>query len=1692
MKTSIVVLILIICFFPSLFASENIKFENYFLEEGLSQSTVLTVYQDSLGFMWFGTQDGLNKYDGYEFKVFKHDPFDSTTIADNFIWGLGQDELGNLWVANNSGPDKMDISTELVTNLGHNPNNPKTLRDPDINNWNVDTTGILWFATAGGGISRFNPEINGFIHYRYDSNDSTTISSDNVQFIFNDDHGTLWVRADNGLNRYNRETDDFTRFIHEPDNPFTLSDSVVTNIYFDSTDVFWVGTLNGLNKLDRETGKIKRYLHDPENPNTLSDTLVTSIIKDTTGTIWVGTENGGLNKFDAETETFTRINLDIFDTGSDIYTHIAHIFPDRNSNLWIVIGSRSFGHREYRGILKYDISDNKFIDFTYNSKNPNCITDSALTHFIEDEYADGLWLCTSDDGVFRYDEATEELTHYQHDPDDPYSISGNPRLGEGFRNWRWLQQSNGNVWLSTDAGGVDVFDRETERFHHYTANPLNPYSLGAPVIHQILEDNRGNIWIGTYGGGVNKYSPEKQKFDHFEHKPYDENSLRDNSIWSFYVDDEDILWVGTYETGLTRMDRTLGEYSFYDIDERNDFRDNIIAIHEDKDEILWLGIFPGGIACFDKERGEVIKRYQPDFEDTTSFLSHSPTAFAEDSQGTLWITGRDDGIGGGLFKYNSEDDNFQRFHHDLDDSLSLSSNLAISIYIDIFDTIWVGTHRGVNKFNRKTETFARYDHDQADRNSLSHNTVFAVTGDTLGNLWMGTPAGLNKFDRETESFTRYTERDGLANNHVYGVVLDKNGHIWASTNNGISRLDPTTEEFKNYDVNDGLQSNEFNQHAYYISQDGEIFFGGINGFNAFYPDSLKDNPNIPDIVITSLKIDDQEIAKNISENFENKEIHLSYKQDLISFDFVALDYIDPSQHQYAYMLEGFDKDWRYTDANRRFASYTNLDAGNYVFRVKGSNCDGIWNEAGVSVNIAVSPAPWETWWAYIIYILIIGGSVFGYIRYKNIQHEKELEQERMVSEKLQQANEALKRADKMKDEFLANTSHELRTPLNGIIGIAESLIDGATEKLNEETQKNLSMIISSGRRLTHLVNEILDFSKLKSKEITLQKKIVDMKQITEIILTLSQPLLAGKDIELKDEISQEILPVEGDENRLQQILHNLIGNAIKFTESGYVAVYNSEIDGMTEIIVEDTGIGIPEDKYDTIFQSFEQVDSSSKRMYGGTGLGLAVTKKLVELHGGNIWLESEVGKGTKFHFTLPKGEAEKMESIAFYHPETEEESIISGIQDEEASLEIESEEIYGVPEKFTILVVDDDPVNVKVLENHLSLQNYEVIQAFNGFQALDAMETHDIDLVLLDIMMPKMSGYDVCQKIRETYPITQLPVIILTAKNQATDLVTSLQLGANDYLTKPFSKTELFARLKTHLNLAKINYSYSRFVPHEFLNFLGKDSILELRYGDQIQKEMTVMFADIRSYTTLSESMTPKENFNFLNAYLGRVGPIIKEKHGFVNQYYGDGIMSLFTRSPRDSLVAAIDMQKKVAEYNEERKKKDRVPIRIGIGIHTGKLMLGIIGDRVRMEGGVVSDTVNSASRIEGLTKYYGASILTSEVTFSQIEDLANFNFRFLGKVQVKGKHETLAMFEFFDGDSQQMKALKAQTKIDFEDGLYQYFDKDFESASQLFAKVLAMNPNDKAAQLYLERSNQYQKEGIPGDWDGVELIDRK
>ncbi len=685
------------------------------------------------------------------------------------------------------------------------------------------------------------------------------------------------------------------------------------------------------------------------------------------------------------------------------------------------------------------------------------------------------------------------------------------------------------------------------------------------------------------------------------------------------------------------------------------------------------------------------------------------------------------------------------------------------------------------------------------------------------------------------------------------------------------------------------------------------------------------------------------------------------------------------------------------------------------------------------------------------------------------------------SHELDKKNTELSRINTLKDEFLANTSHELRTPLNGIIGLAESVFETTRSRLVASERAHLRMIMMSGKRLATLINDILDFSKLRHKSIELSRRAVDVHGAVDAIVELSRPLVGARSVTLSNDVPQSIAKVAADENRLQQILHNLVANAIKFTHAGSVRIAATLQGDSVRVTVRDTGIGIDASKLDRIFESFEQADGSTEREYGGTGLGLAITKKLVELHGGRLDVTSEVGIGSTFSFTLPRAtdEAASVPAPAF-RPEPEDDDAGAPLSTRVSALPVPRR-------RYRVLAADDDPVNLAVLGAQLKQEGFDIVQAADGFEALARLDGPTrFDALLLDVMMPRMSGYEVCRRVRRIAATKELPVLLLTAKNQPDDIVEGFDAGANDYLTKPFSRKELLARVQTHIWMAQKNTAFGRFVPREFLDLLGKRDVADVQRGDCVLRDMSVLFSDIRGFTTMSEQMAPDETFRFLNRCLERIGPRIREHNGFIDKYIGDSVMALFPNDATDAVSAALAIAREIEIYSASLVKLGGSAMAVGTAIHRGPLMLGTIGEEHRIEATVIADTVNVASRLEGIAKALSVSVLISEDIARAHAQPSELGLRSLGRIRVRGRLRPMAVFEVTAACTDDVRNARVKTKDAFAEALAVYEKADFRQSVKLCEALLTETPSDGPARFLLTQSREMARSVIPDSWDGT------
>lgn len=788
------------------------------------------------------------------------------------------------------------------------------------------------------------------------------LSQATVNAILQDRRGFMWFATEGGLNQYDGYQ--FTVYHHDLDNPKSLSDNLVLSLFEDRDGTLWIGTNSGLDRLDRSTGIFVHYPKDVTGSSTLSGVPVSIIGQDPSGALWVGTDGSGLYALDPATNRITEYNHNPQDSRSISNDTIHLIYVDREGEVWIGTDG---------GLDRFDHKTGTFSNFLPASMSSLMGSNVSVRAIYEDTQGI-LWIGTKD-GLFQWDRTANRFSSYRHDQNDPQSLSDNSISS-------LYEDSQGNLWIGT-LRGLNQFDKNLNRFLQYVHDPNNSYSLSSDYIRSIFEDRSGVLWIGTSYGGLNKYARSTEKFGLYTNHPGLPNNLSDNNIWSVYVDQSANLWIGTFFSGLNKLDPNSGKVTIYQHDPSNSTslsNNEIRAILQDRSGVLWVGTEHGGLNRFDPST-DTFLHYQHNADDSASLSSDNVFSIYEDHAGRLWIGTEN----GGLNRFDRASNIFVHYHHDANNPMSLSGDSVRAIFEDHAGNLWIGTEQGgLNLWDDQGNPLKIFRHDAEDQSSLSNDWVSSILEDNNETIWIGTVGGgLDRFDRNTQSFTHYTVKDGLPDDSVYGILADADDNLWLSTNKGLSKFNPVAGTFRNYDISDGLQGDQFNPGAYFQAQNGEMFFGGTKGLTEFHPTLVKDNPIPPPVVITALMKYNQVIPVDLS---SNQVIQLSYQDNFISFNFSALDYNAPDKNQYAYQLVGVDKDWVYT-GNRRYASYTNLPAGDYTFRVKASNNDDRWNEQGASVRIHITPPFWQTWWFIgIVGLVSATAAMGGYrLRVKDIE-----------------------------------------------------------------------------------------------------------------------------------------------------------------------------------------------------------------------------------------------------------------------------------------------------------------------------------------------------------------------------------------------------------------------------------------------------------------------------------------------------------------------------------------------------------------------------------------------------------------------------------------------------------------------------------------------------------------------------------
>ena len=777
-----------------------------------------------------------------------------------------------------------------------------------------------------------------------------------------------------------------------------LSQGSVVCILQDHQGFMWFGTQDGLNRFNGYETTV--FKHVPADSATLNDGFIITIAEDSAGTLWTGALNKPdvLNRFDRITEKFSHLATDRVDLKGARVGSAFLSYVDPSGVNW----SRS----AEGGVTRFDPRSGKTTSYRHDPSNPGSLLDNKVYSVIGD-HTGTIWIGTRE-GLERFDARSESFIHYRHDEKNPRSLSDS---------WVWpiLEDRKGALWVGTYRGGLNRFDRATGTFTRFRHDDSNPRSIGSDRVYSLNQDLSGTIWVGT-DNGVDRFHPEMGAFTVYSNDPKRTASLTDNSVYSIYVDRSGAAWIGTLR-GLDRLDRSNGEFKHYrhdPSDPRSLGEDMVQSIVEDRTGVLWMGTQSSGLDRFDRATG-MFTHFRHDPSDPASLSDNMIYALLEDRTGDLWIGT----YGGGLNRFDRRTGTFRSYTHNDSIPGSLAAPGVWSLLEDREGVLWVGTYKGgLDRFDRASDTFTHFRVDPSDPRTLSNETVLCMHEDRKGDLWLGTMSGLNRLDRKTGTFQRYFEKDGLPNSYIVGMLEDDHGNLWISTVKGISRLDPGRRAFRNYDQSDGLQGNEFNQGAYARDErTGEMYFGGTNGFNVFHPDNVKDNPFVPPVVFsafTRYNTDDKEGKPIEEKGIAAKDlITLSYKDNVATFEFAALNYYNTFKNQYAYRLEGFNDTWIQLGTDHR-ATFTNLDGGRYTLRVKGSNNDGIWNEEGATLRLVVLPPWWRTTWAYGTYAVFFLCALYGIRRFEiNRQAQKAQVRESGLRVK---ATEAEKRALQAENE----------------------------------------------------------------------------------------------------------------------------------------------------------------------------------------------------------------------------------------------------------------------------------------------------------------------------------------------------------------------------------------------------------------------------------------------------------------------------------------------------------------------------------------------------------------------------------------------------------------------------------------------------------------------------------------------------
>jgi ligand-binding sensor domain-containing protein/signal transduction histidine kinase/DNA-binding response OmpR family regulator len=1203
--------------------------------------------------------------------------------------------------------------------------------------------GLFSFLSVGSENQKSNPYL-----FRNISN-SDGLSQSTVLSIVQDSMGYMWFGTQDGLNRYDGRK--FKVYRNDKEDRTSVLSNYIRKLYVSNKGNLWVAGNRGVSLYNPTHDSFYNF---PIKENYESSHIL-DITEDEKGTIYIGSANGNIYEYEADKKIFSKLELK---SNAEFKNKINVIVPNEE---YLLLGTNY-------GLFEFDKR-------TFQLKKIEISNDDIEVRTIKKDIRNGFWIGTEGDGLFRIDQNYKLVSKFLHSVNNTNSVSNDNIRSLSF-------DKEGKLWIGTFIG-LSIYDPESGNFSNYYEEFSRPYALSQNSVRSIYQDAHGGMWLGTFFGGVNYYHSSDTKFQLINQNGSN-FSLSDNVTSAIKEDKQGNLWIATNDKGLNYWDRKKNQIRYYTHNEKDPgslSSNNLKSIVITDNGKLLVGTHKSGLNLLDPRTGKckVFKHSQR----KGSLADNSIYALLLDKKSRIWV-----GTWKGLNLFDPQTNSFKLFDVDSKGN-RLSSDAIHYLFEDSRGRIWIGTPKGLNIFYPENNIFETFMPDLNAPNSLSDGMVTCITEDQKGRIWVGTKAGLNVFDEIERRFISYTTKDGLPNDVIYGVLEDEQERLWMSTNKGLSCFNPSSKKFKNYDLEDGIQSRQFNTYSFCKTTNGELLFGGINGITIFQPEQLRVTPFNDEVHFRNLKVNNKGVIpgdetgvlkKHIS---QSQVVVLKSNQNVFQLEYSAINYISANKVKYMRILEGFEDEWVMSSENMS-PTYSNLSSGEYIFKVKAVSGEGVVGEDVASVNIVVLDPWYISAYAILVYVLIALVVLIISLRLlkERIRTQNELRVERLEKKKLTEINQ-------MKLQFFTNITHEFRTPLTLILSPLQKIRE---RKSNDDWfNKQHDMIYKNTMRLLNLVDQLMDFRKSELGTLKLQVakgEIVSF--VNEIYLSFAE-VASQNNIIYTFDTRFEKVSLYFDSSYVEKIIFNLLSNAFKFTPSGgSIGILINQSNSKLILEVSDSGKGIPVDQQSLIFERFYRIDENTSKP--GSGIGLALTKRLVELHHGTITVRSEKDKGSKFIVSIPLNES-------VYSEEELKEVLIEESHKTKPVVDIytpENEliELAEDDEKDSVLVVEDNPDIIHYLRENLA-DKYTVYSASNGEEALSIVSEKQPTLVISDVMMPVMDGVAFCKKIKQNIKTCHIPIILLTAKSAVEDQIDGLEMGADDYITKPFVMNLLEAKV---------------------------------------------------------------------------------------------------------------------------------------------------------------------------------------------------------------------------------------------------------------------------------------------------------